>query len=63
MDTTTTAKIEALAASYLRARYTAHNNQLGPKTDRAEARMERICEQVEALGTEAWAAFTKIVGY
>lgn len=63
MDTATATKIESLAASYLRARYTAHNNQLGAKTDRAEARMERICEQVEVLGAEAWAAFTKIVGH
>lgn len=42
--------IETLTAQYLRALHKYENSRLGPKTDEAEARMERILNRAEKHG-------------
>lgn len=61
--TTTAAKITTLAYQYCAAREIYENTQLGPRTDAAWARMERIMEQVEKLGDAAVKEFGKEIGY
>lgn len=63
MNITTTAKLQELAASYQRAQRTFNNNRLGATTDRAEARMEKVTAEAEALGTEAFATFLDMLSY
>ena len=58
-----TAKVNQLAAEYAQARDTYENSQLGPRTDNAWLRMERIMAKVEKLGAEAEAQFGKALGY
>ena len=56
-------RIARLAYQYSGAREIYENSQLGPRTDAAWLRMERIMERVEKLGPEAVAAFGKEIGY
>lgn len=61
--TSTPDQIAALAYQYCGAREIYENSQLGPRTDAAWARMERIMEKVEKLGADAVEAFGKELGY
>lgn len=54
-------KLPALVAEYAKARETFENAQLGPRTDRAEARMEATLAKAEKLGLAA--ELTKALGY
>ena len=44
------AKLESLVNRYTAARTVFENAQLGPRTDKAQARMEAIVAQAEKLG-------------
>jgi hypothetical protein len=61
MTTTPATALETLVDRYAAARTIFESAPLGPRTDRAEARMEAIMAQAEKLGLAD--QLTKALGY